>query len=175
MRTWFARLLIALAVVAIPMSDVSPAGADSFTDTSEQIFLDRINGLRASRGLRPLAVDGELKAIAQRWAGHMAAAGGLSHNMNLPNEVRSPWTKVGENVGAGFDSGEIFDAFVNSPTHLANLVEGSYDRVGIAVVVGGDGRMYTAHEFKSTPGARKAAKPAKKAKRAPVRRAARRR
>ena len=184
MRTWTARLLLAFTAVCLTLTAAVPAGADSFTDTSEQLFLRYVNEFRASRGLRQLTLDAELTDIGRRWATGMAAAGAISHNMDLPNQVRAPWRKVGENVGAGYDSAELFNAFVASPTHLANLADPSYSRIGIGVVVGADGRMYTAHQFLSAPGDSakvtkakpKATKRSKASKaRRPVRRPARRR
>jgi hypothetical protein len=110
--------------------------------------------------LPALAVDGELSAVARQWADTMAAAGAISHNPNVGSQVSAPWTTIGENVGTGPEVGGIMSAFVNSPSHYANIVEPVYDYVGIGVTWGTDGRMYTAHVFMDLDGGAGAPAPA---------------
>jgi len=104
------------------------------------------NTLRASKGLSTLAVSGEVVSVARRWAAHMAAAGAISHNQNLPNEVPLAWTKLGENVGVGGTVDAIQNAFINSPTHYKNLVDPAWNYVGIGVVDSG-GRIWVTVNF----------------------------
>ena len=125
-----------------------PAGADSVTlSPPEAQFLAKINNLRASKGLGALAIDGQLTSIARNWTAHMASAGAISHNPNLATQVTENWQKLGENVGEGPDVDTLFQAFVNSPHHYANLVDPAFSLVGIGVVVAPDGTMYTTHDF----------------------------
>jgi uncharacterized protein YkwD len=122
---------------AVAMQDPGSATAD---------FVARINQLRASKGLTTLSVDGELTAQANQWAATMANAGRIFHASDLSVGISANWSKLGENVGVGGDTASLFQAFVNSPTHYANLVDPVYSRVGVGVVIAG-GRMYTAHRF----------------------------
>ncbi len=143
-----AALVLLLSVVAGP---AAPAGA-SIDGGAESQFVALVNQLRSSQGLGQLAVDGELTGIARDWAGTMASQGSIFHRSNLASGVTSEWTKLGENVGMGPSDAvsEIFDAFVESPSHYANLVDPSFSRIGIGVYVQ-DGTLYTAHEFLAGP------------------------
>ena len=53
----------------------------------------------------------------------MVQAGQISHNPNLGSEVSGDWTKLGENVGVGYDVDGLMQAFINSPAHYKNLVD----------------------------------------------------
>ncbi len=123
------------AAIAVP--DPASAEAD---------FTARINALRASKGLGPLSVDLELVREARSWAATMAAQGRISHTSNLSQGITADWVKLGENVGVGADVPVLFQAFVDSPTHYANLVDPKYTTVGVGVVVSGD-RIFTTHRF----------------------------
>ena len=43
-------------------------------------------------------------------------------------------------------------AFINSPAHYRNLVDPAWTHVGVGVTFGGDGRMYTTHNFMALAG-----------------------
>jgi uncharacterized protein YkwD len=127
----------------------SPA-ADSGTEAQ---FVSRINSLRASKGLSQLQVSGELVGVARRWTDRMVADGAISHNPNLGSQVSGNWTKLGENVGVGYDVDGLMKAFINSPSHYRNLVDPEWTHVGVGVSYGSDGRMYTTHNFMALAGA----------------------
>ena len=109
-------------------------------------FVDQINLLRSTLGMRPLAVSDQLTRVATSWSEHMAAQGGISHNPNLPSQV-SGWSGIAENVGSGWSVLSLMDAFVASPHHYVNLVNPDYTLVGVGVAFGSDGAMYTTHNF----------------------------
>jgi len=151
MRTLIRRLavLLALAVVAAMLALV-PAAPPATAQAGD--YVARINGLRASVGLAPLAVDGNLTALAQSWAAHLAAQGSLAHAPDLSAGVTNPnWTKLGENVGMGSSTDAIFKAFVNSAGHYANLVDPAFSYVGVGVVSSGT-TQFTAHRFMAVSG-----------------------
>jgi len=114
--------------------------------SEEAQFFALTNQLRVQHGLNALASYGPLVSIGRMWSGNMAAAGAISHNMNLPHEVSGPWTKLGENVGTGWTVQSIQDAFVASPHHYENLVDPVYNYVGIGAVDGG-GKIYVTVDF----------------------------
>ena len=89
----------------------------------------RINALRASVGVQPLGVDAQLTGLAQGWAQHMAATGVLSHS-SLTAGITENWAKLGENVGVGPDNPTVWNAFLHSAEHYANLVDPAFNRVG---------------------------------------------
>src|SRR5437868_2218399 len=144
-------LLLGMALLAPALSTALAAPAYADPGSEEARFVDLTNQLRVNHGLQPLASSGTLVSIARRWSSNMAAAGAISHNMNLPNEVSLAWEKLGENVGTGSTVDSIQNAFINSPHHYENLVDPSYNYVGIGVVDSG-GKIYVTVDFMAYSG-----------------------
>jgi uncharacterized protein YkwD len=148
-------LTLGLAGPASTAPEAPPAtGAVAVTLTAsapapevEGQFISRINGLRASKGLRQLQISGDLVGVARRWTERMVQAGQISHNPNLASEVPGAWTKLGENVGVGNDVDGLMQAFINSPAHYRNLVDPEWTHLGVGVTLLADGRMFTTHNF----------------------------
>ena len=136
-----AVLLGTLLVLASPTSAVA---ADSGTEAQ---FVSKINGIRQSVGLAPLAVSGQLQSVARSWSDQMAANGGISHNGNLAGQVSGGWSKLGENVGVGGDVVSLMNAFVASSGHYKNIVDPAYNYIGVGVTYDGSGTMYVTHDF----------------------------
>ncbi|MGQ0520649.1 MAG: CAP domain-containing protein [Actinomycetota bacterium] len=145
-----AKGLLALLLVlsTAPLLGAAPAAADSAEETD---FVTRLNDLRASRGLAPLAVDTRLGDVARTWSGKMAAANSLSHNPSLSSQVPSGWRKIGENVGYGPTVLVLHNALVASPAHLANMVDPAFNAVGIGVVIAGS-TIWVTQVFMQTSG-----------------------
>lgn len=145
MRRTLIAVLLGWFALIVPMASRAVAAPD--TVSMEQQFVARINALRTSKGLGALTVDAELTSIARAWSGQMAKAGAISHNPNFGQQVTQDWVKLGENVGVGPDVDSLFNAFVASPHHYANLVDPAFTKVGVGVVVTPDGSLYTSHQF----------------------------
>ncbi len=142
MRRLFAALLIT-ATATLALGTVQPAAA---TDPgAEADFTNRINGLRASRGLGQLATHSVLTAKAQAWAQHMADSSCLCHS-NLPDGVTVSWRKLGENIGRGPSVANVYNALVASPTHYAHFVDPAFRWIGVGVAYG-NGQLYVAQVF----------------------------
>jgi hypothetical protein len=139
-------MLLAVAMLAPAMAAMEATAAHADPGSEEAQFLALTNQLRAQHGLNQLASYGSLVSIGRTWSAHMAAAGSISHNMNLPNQQGGPWTKLGENVGVGGSVQAIQDAFIASPHHYENLVDPVYNYVGIGVVDSG-GRIWVTVDF----------------------------
>lgn len=99
---------------------------------------------RAASGIPTLSVDAHLSEAAQMKADDMAAKGYFSH---VDPEGRQPWywlqkagyeyAYAGENLAVNFtDSEDVQEAWMNSPTHHANIVKPQYTRIGIGVAQG---------------------------------------
>ena len=144
------RRLVVL-VVAVLLASLGlladPAAAQTDPVAAENDFVARINELRASRGLSQLEVHPELVALGRSWAGEMAKADRISHNPNLANSVKADWQKLGENVGVGMTVAKLHQAFIDSPTHFKNLVDPDWTHIGVGVVLGRDGAIFTSHQF----------------------------
>lgn len=158
-RHWLsaAALIVLVALGALTASSgaqlataATPSAANAASSPSpdhEAQFVSRINSLRASKGLPQLEVSGELQGVARNWTEEMVQAGQISHNPNLGSQVSGDWTKLGENVGVGYDVDGLMQAFINSPAHYKNLVDPDWNYVGVGVTIAPDGRMYTTHNF----------------------------
>lgn len=150
MRRFAAGLVVVfMSLLGCVAWGATPAHADTIDAGMEAQFVSLINALRTSKGLGTLSVDANLTDIGRGWSQQMANAGTISHNPNFPNEVTSDWQMLGENVGQGYTVQSLFDAFVASPHHYENLVEPSFTRIGVGVVVTASGQIFTSHEFES--------------------------
>ena len=122
-----------------------------------------VNGLRSSHGLRPVVVHPELRALANDWARRMAAAKQIFHSP-LDARVAPGWLQVGENVAVDVSVVAAERTLEASPEHLANLINPSYDYVGIGVAHGADGGIYVAQDFMQLAASSPKPRPAPKAK-----------
>ena len=105
---------------------------------------------RESRHISPVSNDTLLAQAAQEKADDMAARGYFSHTApdgTLPwywfDKVGYKYTYAGENLAVDFtDSKDVEDAWIQSPTHYANIIKPQYTRMGVGVSQG----MYQGHE-----------------------------
>jgi uncharacterized protein YkwD len=114
----------------------STAATDLHAEEARAVEL--LNAERAAAGLAPLAVHGGAVTVARAWASELARAGRLAHNPDLAGQVSrhvtGAWARIGENVGTGSDVDSLHGAFMASPGHRANVLNGEYDYVGIGRV-----------------------------------------
>jgi cell division septation protein DedD len=145
----FHRALVKAVLVVVAIATLSglvlqrPAHAAS---NPAQAFLDKINALRASKGVAPLQMNAAVTTFAAGWTQHMVSTDTLAHNPNLAS-APNDWTVVGENVGDGVSVDAIFDGFSNSAHHYANMVDPRFNIVGISVMTDSGGRLWTTHDF----------------------------
>ena len=114
-------------------------------------LIELTNQERAKNGLSALSLNGTLNDSAGRKAGDMLALDYWAHNSPTG---RSPWAFfqeagysyifAGENLARDFnDSGAVVTAWMNSPTHRDNILNGNYQEIGVAVVNGTLGGVET--------------------------------
>ncbi len=146
------RFLKGFCALALVLSTVPLFSGSAAADAgAEQDFLSRLNGLRVSRGLSPLAADARLTDVARAWSGRMAAAGVMSHNPSLAAQAPAGWQKLGENVGYGPTVAVLHDALVGSAPHYANMVDPGFNATGVGVVVTGS-TIWVTQVFMRTSG-----------------------
>src|SRR3954468_8133333 len=146
--------LLATAVAAVapvlgalaPQVMTTPAAASEQTVNSVHLngfeagLAARINDARRAHGLRSLVVVPGAPDVARRWAWHLASGQTLSHNPNLVGALEragsSAWTSIAENVGEGSstDPNSLFQAYMASPPHRANILDSSVRYLGVGVV-----------------------------------------
>jgi serralysin len=120
------------------------------TPTSlETLFLQLVNGARAKAGVRPLAFDGELLDSSNAHSAWMDRTDTFSHagvNGSSPGDrmAAAGYGAQGWGENIAYVSGGMTEATVrqlhanlmNSPGHYANIVNGSFEEIGIGLKQG---------------------------------------
>lgn len=108
------------------------------------VVIDVTNQERQKLGLGELKVNELLKKAAQSKADDMARKGYFSHQSP---DGKTPWYWIdqtgytykaaGENLAVNFDySRDVVSAWMNSPTHKANIVKAKYQEIGVGISEG---------------------------------------
>jgi uncharacterized protein YkwD len=102
-------------------------------------LLAHTNIARIANHRHAYRMNTKLWKIAHAWAAHLAKTGVLEHNPKLVHDVGRScpnWRSTGENVGVtyGTSVGQLFQAYMHSPPHRANILDKRYSEVGIATV-----------------------------------------
>jgi uncharacterized protein YkwD len=151
----FLALLLAPVVGALlaTLAPAAPAQASPlytingvYLNAHEAGLANYINRARRGAGLPPVRVVPGTTDVARRWAAAMARARTMRHNPSFAAQVGrsgSPrWTKVSENVGyaSACNVKQLFDAYMKSPGHRANIMDRKMRFVGIGSVDRKDAR-----------------------------------
>lgn len=108
------------------------------------VVVSETNDARAKEDLQPLSRNSVLDRAAQMKADDMAAHSYFAHKS--PDGI-TPWywfkqagytyAYAGENLAVHFtDSTAVVDAWLKSPTHRANVMNGNYTEIGIGTAKG---------------------------------------
>lgn len=117
-------------------------------NAAEEQLLKSHNDYRRSKGLAKLCVSPVLTKAARAHSQEMINRDYLRHTSfngeTAPARLKRfgytprpsrPWA-VGENIGRGFTTGEMFATWKSSPGHRANIVSGKFREIGVGVRVG---------------------------------------
>jgi hypothetical protein len=121
-------------------------------------LVEQTNEARLNESLQKLIVNPKLELAAKLKAEDMAQKGYFSHNSP---DGKTPWDFIrasgyvyaaaGENLAVNFtDSRDVTDAWLRSPTHKANIMNGNYTEIGIATALGtykGKSAIFVVQEF----------------------------
>lgn len=117
--------------------------------------MELINIERAKAGVKPLIMCEKLVEVAKTKATEQASSGVLSHES--PNYGRVgemlcvfgiDWSYCGENLAAGQSSPEaVVKAWMNSPSHKANILSENFALTGIALTKNAKGRIFWVQLF----------------------------
>ncbi|MEO7837212.1 MAG: CAP domain-containing protein, partial [Acidimicrobiales bacterium] len=147
MGTWRQRLAVTLTAVVVAVTATLGTGSAGADPAREASFLAKLNELRAGKGLRQLVVRNDLVAVARAWTDQMVRNGDISHNPSLASQAPLGWLRLGENVGMGGSVDQIHAAFVASPAHYRQMVDGAFDSVGIAVAQAPNATLFVTVDF----------------------------
>lgn len=114
------------------------------SEITAQKVIDQTNARRAQAGLAPLRLNPVLSQSAAAKADNMFAENYWSHNSpsgktpwDFFKSVKYQYSVAGENLAKDFyDTDSMMRAWMNSPTHKANIVNTKYQEIGIGVVNG---------------------------------------
>jgi uncharacterized protein YkwD len=132
--------------IAVPQTLTTAASASAAQVDSvrlngfEAALVADINRARRAAGMRGLVVVPGATDVARRWSWRMAGGQQLWHNpsivSNMEHAGSSAWSMLAENVGYGgsADPKNLFEAYMNSPPHRANILDRSVRYLGIGVV-----------------------------------------
>lgn len=107
-------------------------------------LVDLTNEDRTADALGTLTINETLVKAAQAKADDMAEKGYFAHTTpdgkepwDFMHEAGYVFTYAGENLAVNFgDSEDVVQAWMNSPTHRANILNGKFTEIGIATAVG---------------------------------------
>lgn len=148
LRAWPVVILLVVIMVffgAAQFLERSLTSADSYlAAVVASVLVDLTNFDRAQEGLHGLAVNQTLTQAAQLKANDMAARSYFAHNAP---DGKTPWfwmgeagynfSYAGENLAVFFgDSEDVARAWMNSPSHRANILNSSFTEIGIATAQG---------------------------------------
>jgi hypothetical protein len=140
-------LLLAL-IFSVGVKKINSSEGDVLgfaTDINSQSLLQLTNEQRANNGLPPLTYNQKLSNAAYEKAQDMFAKGYWAHF--APDGSTTPWGFItgsgysykvaGENLAKNFyTNSAVVNAWMNSPTHRANILRPEYKDIGFAVVNG---------------------------------------
>ena len=148
LRLWPAIILLAVILLFFGTAQLlerSLTNVDSYlAAVVSSVLVDLTNFDRAQEGLHGLAVNPVLAQAAQLKANDMAQRSYFAHNAP---DGKTPWfwmgeagysfSYAGENLAVFFgDSEDVARAWMNSPSHRANILNGSFTEIGIATAQG---------------------------------------
>jgi len=152
----FAIELIVLLIPSVPILNPSSNG---FTAAVLPSVLDDLtNQNRQAQHLAVLSVNPLLNKVAELKAADMAGKGYFAH---VSPDGKAPWywfkqvgynyEYAGENLAVDFtDSQDVTRAWIDSPTHRANIMKNAYTEIGTGVATGtyqGRQTIFVAQEF----------------------------
>lgn len=143
-------LLLTVKIVAVSAVAVGPVVTVDASAITSSTVISLANAARVEGGLEKLTSNGLLASAAQAKANDMLAKQYFSHN--TPSG-ETPWTFIkaagysyvtaGENLAIDFSEAEsVQSAWMNSPGHRANIMNKSFQEIGIGIAKG----MYNGHQ-----------------------------
>jgi uncharacterized protein YkwD len=135
-----AAVLTLAAATLFGTTSATPVAA---ANSSENELRAYINEARDDRGARRLGMRAFLVRAARQHSRWMAETGQLVHSTDLASYAGNrSWSILGENIGYGPSMDVLHDAFMDSSPHRRNALNRRYEKVGVGMAVGVDGRIW---------------------------------
>lgn len=119
-------------------------------NSDEKEVFDLINKQRTQNGLSPLKENNELQRVARIKAQDMVNNNYFSHTsptygspFDMMKNFKISYNTAGENIAGNTSNSAAVTAWMNSPGHKANILNGNFNQTGIGVVKGSKyGKIY---------------------------------
>jgi uncharacterized protein YkwD len=134
-----------VVVLALGAAACAPPGSPGSGATGDVV--SAVNQDRAMAGLPPLAWDNTLYGLATNHANEIAASQTLWHS-DLASWLTVPWMSAWRSLGENLISGSNLtgwsaeDIWMASPAHRANILNPSFNSIGVGVKVDAAGRAW---------------------------------
>jgi uncharacterized protein YkwD len=128
----------------------APAPASSYCDGPGSAVINAMNADRLANGLGALCGNGALAGYAQAWANWMAQQQSLTHQDLNAVLAGTTFGTLGENILSGSGGMSVADmegAWMASPGHRQNILNGAYSAAGVGIAYSSDGRVWVAVDF----------------------------
>lgn len=119
-------------------SPSAKVAAPSTSSSAQERILSDINKFRAKNGKPQLKLDSRMSGTAEDWSKRMHDTGKFEHRSDLSAGLSGGWTRLGENIAAGYTAKSVVKGWENSPGHRANML-GDFSRIGIGYYEGSKG------------------------------------
>lgn len=105
-----------------------------------------VNERRAEHGLKPLTQDWQLSRVARYKSEDMRKLGYFSHTsptygspFDMMRNFGITYKTAGENIAKGYKTPEaVFEGWMNSQGHRANILNSSFTHIGVGYVASGN-------------------------------------
>ncbi|RUS42894.1 SCP-like extracellular [Cohnella sp. AR92] len=133
------------ARTAAPVQSANPPSSASASAFEQQV-LDLVNKERQSGGLNALTMDSKLVEVARAKAKDMHDNNYFDHQsptygspFDMMKSFGVSYQSAGENIAKGQTSPEqVMSQWMNSPGHKANIMNGSYTKIGVGYMPTGE-------------------------------------
>jgi uncharacterized protein YkwD len=120
-------------------------------EQAEQEMFALVNTERAKEGLQFVSFDNSLRDVARAHSDDMFSRGYFSHYtpegaspFDRMNDADIQYTFAGENLALAPSTKLAMQGLMNSPGHRANILNPSFNKIGVGVIDGGIyGKMYS--------------------------------
>ncbi|HSP38565.1 MAG TPA: CAP domain-containing protein [Frankiaceae bacterium] len=140
--------LAACNPLSAPATSTPTPAKPTEASTFEGRVLTLVNAERTKAHLKPLVLTNCADAIANSWSATMARTGTFTHQNLGPILTACKAHGAGENIGMGpVTADAMTTAWMNSPSHRANLLNPTYTGIGIGAVKTSTGIWYSTQDF----------------------------
>ncbi len=133
-----------------PTTPTTPAPSTGLT-ADEAKMVNLVNQARTGQGVKALSVNSQLVTLARRKSQDMVDKNYFSHTsptygspFDMMKNAGVKYSTAGENIAGAGTVDSAHQSLMNSPGHRANILNSSFNQIGIGIVSGSQyGKMFT--------------------------------